>query len=568
MGYMHIGVLFCLYGATAIIWCIDAFWDAECEWWEPIVYPLVYPLYMLFRHRRILVVVFVSLALVIASCRAAYAQAALAPVENYVVNRAIGGIIANRIAISRGVAANDATWLATAANDPVFKATMAGVSSTMTAANVASTALGVGLTVAGAPLWLTVAAGLGVVGVGAYLARDIASGTEFKIAADAAGNRIHITNQVTPAPAYASPGSVTGVYGIDLALANGANIYRSPASCFTGMSCYALPELPSTRPMMWQNSELGQTEYVLVANDVQTLSKFYVMMQKPGFNLPAGVTYTYESSGGGFVYSDNGTPSWYVWIHEARTGGDAVGLPSYDKTFFVYPTGAVFAPGAVPGVYKNLDDAYAAVGPKLKTAPVSSPLLASMADAAWRNAASQPGYQGLPYSVTNPVTSADVATWTAANPSAAPQLDDLLRPAQNPTTDPAGVPISPTVQVSNPDPAPGGNSNVNVVNTPNVNVINKVTVDFGTDPNVAAPSLETTPTAQMILTPLLNLFPTLKNFVVPSHSSECPKPTMHLFGKELVLDGHCTLLESVRPTLYQVMAAVWVIVALFIVLAA
>ena len=38
----------------------------------------------------------------------AYAQAALAPVENYVVNRAIGGMIANRIALARGVAANDA----------------------------------------------------------------------------------------------------------------------------------------------------------------------------------------------------------------------------------------------------------------------------------------------------------------------------------------------------------------------------------------------------------------------------------------------------------------------------
>ncbi|MCG9014747.1 hypothetical protein, partial [Laribacter hongkongensis] len=70
------------------------------------------------------------------------ANAVLAPVENYVVNRAVGGIIANRIAVAEGVAANDALWLAKAANDPVYKATMAGVSSQMTAVNVAATVAG------------------------------------------------------------------------------------------------------------------------------------------------------------------------------------------------------------------------------------------------------------------------------------------------------------------------------------------------------------------------------------------------------------------------------------------
>jgi hypothetical protein len=93
-------------------------------------------------------------------------------------------------------------------------------------------------------------------------------------------------------------------------------------------------------------------------------------------------------------------------------------------------------------------------------------------------------------------------------------------------------------------------------------------VNLGPDPNIGAPALESTPTAQMILSPLLNLFPTLKNFVVPSHPSECPRPAITLFNKSLVLDCHCALLESVRPTLYAVMTFVWAVVALMIILAA
>ena len=189
--------------------------------------------------------------------------------------------------------------------------------------------------------------------------------------------------------------------------------------------------------------------------------------------------------------------------------------------------------------------------------PVNPALLANALNTAWQAAAAQPGYQGLPYNLSDPVTTSDVQTWQAANPSSYPSVSDLLAPAVAPSGS-VGVgtvpqPIAPgTVASPGTNTAPEG--------TPQTNL--------GTDPAIGSPTLESTPTAQMILSPLLNLFPDLKTFVVPSHASVCPTSSMSIFGKTLTLDAHCTLLESVRPTLFAVMAVVWVIIALFIILAA
>ncbi|MBM5693563.1 hypothetical protein GSH03_34815, partial [Burkholderia pseudomallei] len=74
----------------------------------------------------------------------AHAQALLAPVENFVINRAEAAIL-TRIAIQRGFAAND----------PRIAATLAGMGKASTALNVVSTGAGVALAFAGAPVWAT-----------------------------------------------------------------------------------------------------------------------------------------------------------------------------------------------------------------------------------------------------------------------------------------------------------------------------------------------------------------------------------------------------------------------------
>lgn len=509
----------------------------------------------------------------------AYAQAALAPVENYVVNRAIGGMIANRIAMARGIAANDATWMATAANDATYKATMTGVGKVMSGANVASTALGIGLTIAGAPVWLTVAAGLGVIAAGSLIAYNYTNGAEMRIVNTSSGNKIQVQSPRPAMPSYSAPSVPEIPKGLQQAIAAGGQAYRDPSACYPGSFCYSYPSLPANLPM-----SVG-TDYgvVLGAPDINTLSKVWVLAKYGDMNGPdnlgMGTTFVIESTGGGLVYADDGTPSWYVWIHEARSGCVAPqcdpvnGLPNYDRTYFQYPqAGQKFAPGTYAKQYTSLDQAASAISADTgtKAVKVNQQLLADTANKAWQQAAAQPGYAGEPYPVSQPLTTIDVARWTSANPASDPTIDDLLRPATNPVTYPEGVPISPTVVYvapSNPT-SPTTSGNVNVVNTPNVNVVNNVKVDFGPDPGIGTPGLEATPTGSEILHPLTSLFPEFRSFQTPQHVGECPKPTFDVFGKSIVMDAQCTIAEQHRASLAAVMMAVWLLVGLFILLSA
>lgn len=525
----------------------------------------------------------------------AYAQAVLAPVENYVVNRAIGGMIANRIALSRGVAANDAAWFATAANDPVYKATMAGVGKVMTGANVASTALGIALTVAGAPVWLTVAAGLGVLAVGTIIASN-QTGSSVSLVSTGSGNKLSVQGVAPTLPAYSVPGQIgsngcpsAGISfcppkSLQLTLAQGAQVYRDPKDCLPGYWCYAFPPKPENLTMsfpvsssssLWFNNPVW-----IAASNINDLSKYWVSANYGESIGPdssgKGTVTVIEATASGFVYSDDGTPYWYLWIHEARSGCamptcDPVnGLPNYDRTYFQYPTTGEFAPGTYAKYYTSLDQAMKdlATDSGTKSVKVSQQLLANLGNKAWQQAAAQQGYSGQPYPAANPLSAIDVAQWTQANPTANPTVDDLLRPATNTQTYPDGVPISPTVVYTTPTSPTTGNQNVSVINTPNVNVVNKVSVDFGTDPGVADPTLEATPTGAQILQPLTSLFPEFRTFQTPIHASSCPKPAFDIFGKSIIMDSHCIIAEQHRAALAALMMAAWMMVGLFIMLSA
>ncbi|MDN2672863.1 hypothetical protein OX459_15780 [Janthinobacterium sp. SUN026] len=530
----------------------------------------------------------------------AYAQAVLAPVENYVVNRAVGGIIANRIAAARGVAANDAAWLATAVNDPVYKATMMGVSRTMTTANVASTVLGVGLAVAGAPVWLTIAASLGVLAVGAAL---VAGNTKIEVITNGAINQLRVTQPsiaITPQP-YS-----TGLADIG-SMKLGSQVYRD-ASCFTSETiCMYFPLLPSNvkfpyrwRPRPFDGGQWGKLW--TVAYDFASFKRFYLadMMSDEVFDnsseMLRGKCYEDVKTIGTCTLSR--MSSWDVeprWEFNGVGVGRLVG--SRRISFWATPdnpvdstypssqgggpaveiTGIVVDEAEKPFVASNLSDVVSVLTPEALSQPVSSQTLAKLTDAAWRRAAAQPDYQGHPYSAAYPVTAYDATTWTQAHPADAPKLDDLLRPASNPTTYPDGVPISTTVVYvpSTPGTSPGTtpgttvpNGNVNVINTPNVNVVNTVKVDFGTDPGVADPALENPPTGAQILQPLTSLFPELRSYQTPQHIGACPKPVFDVFGKTIVMDSHCTLAEQNRTALAALMMAVWMLVGLFILLSA
>jgi hypothetical protein len=504
------------------------------------------------------VVLFVSLSCVLGA-QVAHAQALLAPIENLVINRAEAAII-SRVAIARGFAAND----------PRIAATLTGMSTVSTGLNVASTALGVGMTIAGAPVWMTIAAGLGVVALGLGVSAMInGNQAQISVASTSAGNKLKVDVPGDPMPAYTPviPSDTTPLWA--QAVQQGAPIYRNPSNCFSGDSCFALPLVPNVPSYRYSADSQGKT--VLVTNDIIKFGQWYTFLTKPAMTLPDGVSFSWSFAGAQIQQNSTGGNSITVNIFESRSGGDAQGLPSYSRMDTFNNVGSVNG-NIGPQYYSDLNTAFPSMPSSLTGAKLSADTLARLANQSWQQAANAPGYHGLPYSVTLPLTAMDVQPWIDANPTAAPTIGDLLTPASDPGI--STVTISPTAQpgASAPNagssPSVGDGTNVNVVNTPNVNVVNKVSVDLGSDPGVQSPTLESMPTISMILSPLLNLLPDLKHWTVPTHNAVCPEPSFSMLGHSFTLKAQCDLAESNRTAIYTAFAAMFTLAALFIVLRA
>ncbi|MGJ7552105.1 hypothetical protein [Pseudomonas alloputida] len=225
-----------------------------------------------------------------------------------------------------------------------------------------------------------------------------------------------------------------------------------------------------------------------------------------------------------------------------------------------YPTTQPGTPVAEPGdgdlTRVPAEIAAASIPADTLNSPVNPQIVADAANKYWQEAASQAGYQGLPYSYTDPVTSADVQAWQQANPSSYPTVADAVASPINPST--GSVPVSTPGQVTNPTPgiptAPEGSP----------------PLDLGIDPGIGSPNLEDTPTGAQVLAPITNLMPDLKNFQVPAHQGECPKPEFDIavLHTRVRMDAQCTLFEEVRGPLYNGSLVAWIIAALFIVLSA
>jgi hypothetical protein len=502
----------------------------------------------------------------------AYAQAA--PVANFVVNRAIASAV-QRVAIARGFAAND----------PRIAATLSGMGKSSTSLNVVSTVAGVGLAVAGAPVWLGIAASLGIVGVGYGIKAwvDNASGgqqlAEVKIASTPTGNQLQVDAPVQPLPTYQPVQVADTTPRWAQALMQGAPLYRSPYSCYSNEACYALP-LPPEQPHYRYTTQ--DAKIIVATTDVNQLGYWWTFLNGNGtqtrtvWDPETGTEQTYtqifEYQSAQANVNSSGQSQITVYVRDARTGGDAYGLPSYDRVNTYNNAGSNYG-DIGPKNYPSLDQAVAALQQQIGTAKISPESLARLVDQIWQRAAQDPNYQGLPYSFADPVTQAELQPWAEQNPMAVPTVADMLAPASNPGTN--EVPVSPTAYPgtnpapgTDPVPSPGTGSNVNVVNTPNVNVVNKISVDLGADPGIQSPDLEQSPEAWQIFDPVMQSVSSMFYFGVPNHPSECPKPSFDMFGKTILMDGHCNLLDSVKPTLFSVMGAVWVCIGVFIILAA
>lgn len=494
------------------------------------------------------------------------AQAQALPVANLVVNRAVAGVV-TRVAAARGFAAND----------PRIAATLTGMGEVSTALNVVSTGASVGLAFAGAPVWLTIAAGVGVLAAGATL---YASGVSLSRSLD--GKTITGQQPVPELPAYDGPlyqpaPPVTGSMQrpFDYGAALGMQVYRTDQCMVSDSSCVGYPALPSSGLNFVRN--FGSL--ALVAATLTAVQSFELYEQQynckggrvdgsVGANLCVGVESVaiwFEPNANGNSHTLTERRTWYQLDDTLEN--------TLTRTVTLPVTWWSVGPGAAPVVGTDLSSVYEKLSAASLSRPLDPPVVMQLVNQLWQRAAQVPGYQGLPYSLMQPVTYSEVQEWMQANPDAVPRLGHLFEPATGFGT--VTVVISPTVQPgTNPNPNPdpgtgtGTGANVNVVNTPNVNVVNKVQVDLGTAPTVATPGLEATPTARSILDPVLNLMPDLKAFTTPHHQGECPRPSVEVFDWKLTFDSHCQLAEETRQTLYQVMMACWALAAVMIILMA
>ncbi|EON11995.1 hypothetical protein C266_17506 [Pandoraea sp. SD6-2] len=530
---------------------------------------------------------------------------------NWLFNRSIASIM-REVAKRRGVAASD----------PRLAATEAAMSSQLTALNVAATGAGIGLTMLGAPVWLTVLAGLGIVAAGsavvAYMQSDEPTSGErsIQIGQDGYG-RVSVTvpsEQQTSVEQASYPGLIgsgfADYWGV-AAVAAGFRVYRR-SGCVPTAPCSRFPKGG------------GMASFGDTAVDLSSLSevKRFVMFMSHHFDgdrafrtvelrperdmdgnvLRVMVDYTIDVVDWQYLPCDPKAPNGpkcptqsKKTINESRDifafgasgkwGGMRLGGVErlYEREY----------PSTAQNWYDSLERAYIGVPKDIQGARIGSETLAKIVDSAWRQAASRPDYEGLPYSTVDPVTTADVEPWAKANPEAVPRIEDLFRPASlpqerkvvirekikpetstetetetvvEPTTDPGtGSKIRPDTKTpSDPQLV----KDVNVINRPTVDVGNPVKVDLGTAPLVATPTLEEPPTAAMILDPILKMLPGFTDWKTPKYSAECPRPTFELFDKRIRMDAMCDLAEKYRPMITSIMLAVFVLIAATIVLAA
>jgi len=422
-----------------------------------------------------------------------------------------------------GVISQKAKSRGFAANDPRYLQTISAVNGTL-AAEVGGVAAAVTVGAITAPAWVTIAVGIGV-------------------------------------------GAVV-TYGVSLALGGLTNWIFPPTSSTQSLQYIAAPTTATG------GVTAGSPAWIDAANDNV---RFY--SSDPLSPLYATFNYLNYAAQGYVIDSCNQeSPIFYkCYIAKMVNGSSSVQFAmgsNYDTSGapITCPKGqlaqnnvciGVVVPASAPNTSSPpvTLTPQAAVNQIMQSDEVNKPLnpavVAMVADKLWRDTAAKPGYSGIPYDATDPITTDDATTYKNANPSNYPTVGDFVTP-QDPATTPFVLPVTPN-QTTEPVANPANSVNA-ASSQPQTNL--------GDDPAIGSPTLEDTPTASMILTPIFSLFTDFKNFAVPSHSAECPKPVLQVFNKSITMDAQCTLAEQQRSTLLAVMAVVWLLAGALIVLRA
>ena len=323
---------------------------------------------------------------------------------------------------------------------------------------------------------------------------------------------------------------------IPSALRLGMRVYRGGPCEPSDRLCTLMPELPAILSAKYRRDTANA---VLVADSDEHVRQYAAAYWK---HFGGGDANSFE-----IVHNNQGIT--------ARRKSDGQEIP------FTYVPGG----GSIPLENPHLETGK--YGLPSRTAKLNPASIANIADKTWRAASAEAGYKGTPYSAAIPISAPEVIGWRAANTATVPAVIDAMRVGRHSIGGRIEVRTDAGSHTDKKNPA-GGRDNVNVVNEPNVRVVNEIKIATGEVPTPVAPTLTDPPTAQAILDPLLRMLPGLSAWSVPSHTQSCPRPKFRVFNQTIRMDSLCDIAEQNRAPLHQSMVVVFALVALFVVLSA
>lgn len=222
------------------------------------------------------------------------------------------------------------------------------------------------------------------------------------------------------------------------------------------------------------------------------------------------------------------------------------GCTMYYPNFQLSPSGyAVNEKTSVP--FANVQNWPKDMPGFIKQCSVDPTAVKKIAQALWKKAAAQPGYDGAP---PQTITDAD----SRPGPLKVEDLADAPGDSPQPTPDP---------NAPAPTPTPGTSTGSTDV------------CDFGPggcdDPGTATPELDEPPTDFMA--PIFDWLPDLPSLEFNTASAQCPTWDVNLTSylgstAQYTLDSHCPLVEQNSAALGALMLAIWGVMAAMIILRA
>lgn len=237
---------------------------------------------------------------------------------------------------------------------------------------------------------------------------------------------------------------------------------------------------------------------------------------------------------------------------------------STTKTPVVIPS--TFIPASSPMTYQ---EANAETDIQYGKASLSPDVLTDVANEAWRRAAAQQGYKGLPYS--SQITSDDVSAWLKAGHSM-PSVADAVSAVGNLSGTASQPSLSSPVTFPVPDSSTGllpSDSSSGSGSSSEVcgSASNPCHVDWGSKSDLSVPDPDVSQTG--FLKPFFNFLPIQSHsFSIPSGSCQIPDFPATYYTPAVSMQSKCDLLAKVGPIVTPFADVVWSLSAMFILLSA